>query len=40
MLNFYRNEKSAESIVAQSGDVAGDEKETPRMSAKIGILPK
>lgn len=39
-VEFYRNEKSAESIVAQSGDVAGDEKETPRMSAKIGILPK
>ena len=39
-VEFYRNEKNAESIVAQSGDVAGDEKETPRMSAKIGILPK
>jgi uncharacterized membrane-anchored protein len=33
------NENRTESIVAQSGDLAGDEKETPRMAAKIGVLP-
>ncbi|HSH20590.1 MAG TPA: beta-galactosidase [Draconibacterium sp.] len=39
-IEFYRNEKGTESIVTQSGSVAGDEKQTPRMAAKIGVLPK
>ncbi len=39
-VEFYRNEKNSEAIVAQSGTVAGDENEIPRMSAKIGILPR
>ena len=39
-IEFYRNEKGSENIVTQSGSVAGDEKQTPRMAAKIGVLPK
>lgn len=39
-LEFYRNEKSDASIVTQSGSVAGKKTETPRMSAKIGVLPR
>jgi hypothetical protein len=39
-VEFYRNEKSADSIVTQSGSVAGDATQTPRMAAKIGVLPK
>jgi hypothetical protein len=39
-VEFYRNEKGADSIVTQSGSVAGDAKQTPRMAAKIGVLPK
>ena len=39
-IEFYRNEKGSENIVTQSGSVAGDEKEIPRMAAKIGVLPK
>lgn len=38
-VEFFRNENRGETIVAQSGDLAGDEKETPRMAAKIGVLP-
>ena len=37
-VEFFRNETRAGTIVAQSGDLAGDEKETPRMAAKIGVL--
>lgn len=39
-VEFFRNEKGAGNIVTQSGAVAGDEDGTPRMSAKIGVLPK
>ena len=39
-IEFFRNEKNNESIVAQSGSVAGEVDEKPRMSAKIGVLPK
>lgn len=39
-LEFYRNESGNESIIAQSGTTAGEELETPRMSAKIGVLPR
>ena len=39
-VEFYRNEKGNDSIVTQSGSVAGDAKQTPRMAAKIGVLPK
>lgn len=39
-IEFYRNEKGNDSIVTQSGSVAGDKSETPRMAAKIGVLPK
>jgi hypothetical protein len=39
-IEFYRNENGADSIVTQSGSVAGDRKQTPRMAAKIGVLPK
>ena len=39
-VEFYRNEKGADSIVTQSGSVAGDATQTPRMAAKIGVLPK
>ena len=39
-IEFYRNEKSNENIVTQSGSVAGDSVGTPRMAAKIGVLPK
>ena len=39
-VEFYRNEKQTENIVTQSGSVAGDKTETPRMAAKIGVLPK
>lgn len=39
-VEFYRNEKSADSIITQSGSVAGDATQTPRMAAKIGVLPK
>lgn len=39
-LEFYRNEKSDASIITQSGSVAGQKTETPRMSAKIGVLPR
>ena len=39
-IEFYRNEKGAVSIVTQSGSVAGDVTQTPRMAAKIGVLPK
>jgi hypothetical protein len=38
-VEFFRNENRGETIVAQSGDLAGDEEETPRMAAKIGVLP-
>ncbi|WP_372947262.1 hypothetical protein [Mariniphaga sp.] len=38
-VEFFRNETRAGSIVAQSGDLAGDAKETPRMAGKIGVLP-
>ncbi len=38
-VEFFRNENRTGSIVAQSGDLAGDAKETPRMAAKIGVLP-
>lgn len=38
-VEFYRNEKGSE-IISQSGTTAGDQAETPRMSAKIGVLPK
>ncbi|MBW6537555.1 MAG: hypothetical protein K0B11_21280, partial [Mariniphaga sp.] len=38
-VEFFRNETRAGNIVAQSGDLAGDAKETPRMAAKIGVLP-
>ena len=39
-IEFYRDEKSVDDIVAQSGQVSGDEKQKPRMAAKIGVLPK
>lgn len=39
-VEFYRNEKGADSIITQSGSVAGDATQTPRMAAKIGVLPK
>ena len=39
-VEFYREEKGAGNIVTQSGTTAGDETGTPRMSAKIGVLPK
>ncbi|MFV0590793.1 MAG: beta-galactosidase [Draconibacterium sp.] len=39
-LEFYRKEKGAENIVTQSGTEAGNQKQWPRMSAKIGVLPK
>jgi hypothetical protein len=39
-VEFYREEKGAGNIVTQSGTSAGDETGTPRMSAKIGVLPK
>ena len=39
-IGFYRDEKGAENIVTQSGSIAGDKTETPRMEAKIGVLPK
>jgi hypothetical protein len=39
-IEFYRDEKGTENIVTQSGSVAGDKTETPRMAAKIGVLPK
>ncbi len=39
-VEFYREEKSSGSIVSQSGSVSGDEKQKPRMAAKIGVLPK
>ncbi len=38
-VEFFRKENQTENIIAQSGDLAGDEKETPRMAAKIGVLP-
>jgi hypothetical protein len=38
-LSFTATKKEAE-IVTQSGSVAGDAKQTPRMAAKIGVLPK
>jgi hypothetical protein len=38
-LGFFRDENRAGSIVAQSGDLAGDARQTPRMAAKIGVLP-
>ena len=38
-VEFFRNETRSGNIVAQSGDLAGDSKETPRMAAKIGVLP-
>ncbi len=38
-LEFFRNEGKAGSIIAQSGDQAGDATGTPRMAAKIGVLP-
>lgn len=38
-LEFYRKHQSLGAIVAQSGDKAGQEEETPRMAAKIGVLP-
>ena len=39
-IEFYRDDKNAGNIVTQSGSVAGDEKQAPRMAAKIGVLPK
>ncbi len=39
-VEFFRKEKGADTIVTQSGNEAGDNAETPRMSAKIGVLPK
>jgi len=39
-VEFFRNEKGDGTIVAQSGEKAGDEAEMPRMAAKIGVLPK
>ncbi|MCG6187311.1 glycoside hydrolase 5 family protein [Maribellus maritimus] len=39
-VEFFRNERGAGNIVTQSGTEAGDEDGTPRMSAKIGVLPK
>jgi hypothetical protein len=38
-LEFYRNENKASAIVVQSGTEAGEVNETPRMAAKIGVLP-
>jgi len=38
-LEFYRTEKGNDHIIAQSGAVAGETQEKPRMSAKIGVLP-
>ncbi|MFW6290216.1 MAG: beta-galactosidase [Mariniphaga sp.] len=38
-LEFYRKHQSSGAIVAQSVDKAGQEEETPRMAAKIGVLP-
>jgi len=38
-LEFYRNENGNDSIIAQSGSVDGKVQESPRMSAKIGVLP-
>lgn len=38
-VEFFRNENRSGSIIAQSGDLAGNEIETPRMAAKIGVLP-
>lgn len=37
-LEFYRNESNSK-IITQSGSVEGSSAETPRMSAKIGVLP-
>jgi len=39
-VEFFRKEKGADTIVTQSGNEAGDNAGTPRMSAKIGVLPK
>jgi len=39
-LEFYRKEKGTENIVTQSGSEAVKDTKTPRMSAKIGVLPK
>ncbi|MBN1987257.1 MAG: beta-galactosidase, partial [Prolixibacteraceae bacterium] len=39
-VEFYRDEKGDGNIVTQSGTTVGDETGTPRMSAKIGVLPK
>lgn len=39
-LEFYRKEKGTSNIVTQSGTEAGNNIEKPRMSAKIGVLPK
>jgi hypothetical protein len=39
-VEFYRNEKETENIITQSGTTAGEKTGTPRMSAKIGVLPK
>ncbi len=39
-VEFYRKEAGTDSIVTQSGAVAGNEKQSPRMAAKIGVLPK
>lgn len=39
-VEFYRKEKGTENIVTQSGTEVGNQKQWPRMSAKIGILPK
>ncbi len=38
-LEFYRKANMAGAIVAQSGDEAGQDNDTPRMAAKIGVLP-
>ncbi len=38
-IEFFRNEKGDENIVAQSGPVSGDERQKPRMAAKICVLP-
>lgn len=39
-LEFYRKEKGITSITTQSGTETVNSPETPRMSAKIGVLPK
>jgi hypothetical protein len=38
-VNFFRKSAAGQQIVAQGGDIAGQEAEKPRISAKIGVLP-